>query len=433
MMERVQPSRLYSGRITGVRIFGINFTDELTLITLAGIIGVLTSTALFYAVLTLIAAKQLLSRKSATGLRLFLPYLPFLLINGIISFGLLSQRGPVESMMHWMILPACLLVGMTLGGGEDLRKLRESLLSVRNLVFVCCIISALLELTLGMYLVGQGEHSFFEIRAIQEGTQDERVKSVFGHPIIFSQFLLSAIILTLILEDKKWIKEVSTLIFLLFLYLTGSRSAWISGFILLLFYAFAHFRDVVWSTRWNYIAIVLPLVILLCATVASDMLISIGNRFLLLFEGDGSYSFRSQAAILAINKLLANPLHLLVGFGEGAGAAFIHEQLIVGVHFSTIDVGWITVLFDYGLLGLSMFVILVAKAFYAYWQQRNQVTLALLGGGTGVGILMFFYYDMHNSFTPYVFFLICTACLGAMAKTQKKQDSSKASIKTFRV
>src|SRR5215813_12965896 len=261
-------------------------------------------------------------------------------------------------------------------------------------------------------------YAFVELASGRAATADGiRVASTFNHPNIFGFYLVGLLTLTLFLlrsslvslspRIRGWLVLYLPVIIILLL-LTGSRSAWIGGAIILIVYA---------SVVDKRYLLCLPLVLLII------YLPGVEERLSDLQTGNldygyaqlNSYAWRKILWQSALDWLMENPSEYLV-LGYGIGSFEYYQPLFfpravdrVGAHNALLQI-----FFEMGILGvlgfLWLFVSLFAKLIVGYsFDKAGATTMMILA----LGYLVVSYGDNmldYLVFQWYFWFVMCVVC-----------------------
>lgn len=183
-----------------------------------------------------------------------------------------------------------------------------------------------------------------------------RSASVFSHPIRFANIVLVAFIINLFLN--KGIKRIiHGLIFGLSIFFTQTRSVWISIvalFIIHILFEKKHVNKINNKTFLIALFYCFIFIIIIAVCIKLGALEIILKRFENI-ENDISYQQRSMTINAILKKLRDGPiLNYIFGYGHDMSVEFMAHYKTIIKDFTTTDVGWISVLYNNGLITLLL-------------------------------------------------------------------------------
>ena len=292
------------------------FTNEFTILIFAAILSVISPVkGLFFSVLGLLVFKEVLSG------RLYKVVLnnaiPIVVMGAMVFFSAIAftSRSINESLLTVCSYFFCILLGYIYGKAKNDDWVESALLMLRNVMVFACLFSFVLEIALGQRLVTNGSFSFLQTVTIDNPSM-YRLRSFFGHAIVFGQMIVIAVVINYKLETCRMKRLLCSVVLLVALLLTKSRSAWIILIALASVYLIFRLKNPEYS-KWNLIALLVPAVLLLVFILYKFGLFNfVASRFGEL-ETDVSYSQRSGAIAYIIHSFLSRPLFWLTGNGYG--------------------------------------------------------------------------------------------------------------------
>ena len=296
-------------------------TNEFTILIFAAILSVISPVkGLFFIVLGLLVFKEVLSGRLYKVL--LDNAIPVAVSGAIIFFSAIAfaSRSMDESLLTVCSYFFCILLGFIYGKEKNDGWVGAALLMLRNITVFACLFSFVLEIVLGQRLVTNGSFSFLQTITIDNPSL-YRLRSFFGHAIVFGQMIVIAVVINFKLETSKMKRLLYSVVLLVALLLTKSRSAWIILTASALVYLVFRLKNPEYS-KWNLIALLTPAVLLLVFMLYKSGLFNfVGSRFGEL-ETDVSYSQRSGAISYIIHSFLSKPLFWLTGNGYGGRQRF---------------------------------------------------------------------------------------------------------------
>lgn len=329
-----------------------------------------------------------------------------LLFVGLADYLLMGVGDAAIVIRDYALLVMCLCIGMSLGCAESSTYLKEGLLGIRNYMVFACFVSFIMEVLFRTKFDVNFSHVPFQTAPIIGDLLSYRCQSYLGHPIVFAHMLISAAVVSYFYETSPIKKWGTILLFLVFVFLTRSRSAWlIVGFYLL--FAALSFLLSQKIRHWNYVVLALPFVAIFLAWLfASDLIPMIVSRFSEL-SVDSSYSQRSGAIFFMLGKWVNAPLMWLFGSGDNASSIAMSETKIVIENFTIVDNGWVTLLFNFGLLGIISMVYLFIQPLLAMkFGGDRRLCLCVFIGFSLTFCLELCFYETFGWFVPFALLLI---------------------------
>lgn len=387
------------------------FANEFTILIFGAILSVISPVkGQFFAVLGLLVFKEVLSG------RLYKVLLdnavPVVVMGAIIFFSAIvfTSQSKSESLLTVCSYFFCILLGYIYGKEKNDDWIRAALLMLRNVAVFACLFSFVLEIVLGQRLVTSGSFSFMQAITITNPSL-YRLRSFFGHAIVFGQMIVIALVINYKLETSQMKRLLFSVILIVALLLTKSRSAWIIAVGLTSVYLIFQLKDPEYS-KWNRIAILTPILLLLVYMLYRFGLFSVVESRFNELGTDVSYSQRSGAIEFIFHRFLSKPFFWLTGNGYGSSRLSMLETTVEISGFSTVDNGFLAMLYEYGLLGLCSFVILLISAGISSFRSDCDLDLVLFSVSCVCCAELMFYCELGWWVPTVILFVTCGLVLG---------------------
>lgn len=292
------------------------------------------------------------------------------------AFVLMSEESVFESIVKYSSYVAFFILGCSLvrAGGEG-------------------TIKSILHLVLYVVLAGCAFTFFFEILRLADiyallgrrlngvlnpdGSVSLRYESFFGHPIVFAQSLLYALIISWYLEKHSVIRWLTIAIALILLYFTQARSGWLVLAAILLLRMPAIAKSIAHLDARYIFLIVVGLLGGLWAVCHYGLIEAIIYRFEGLLYRDASFSQRSGAIEYMVNLFLSHPQGWFFGNGFGSSSVEMGKATIVLPGFPSVDNGLVTLLYDCGLIGVISVICILIPPFSGIRNGNSRAFLCL--------------------------------------------------------
>lgn len=386
-------------------------TNEFTILIFAAILSVISPVkGLFFIVLGLLVFKEVLSGRLYKVL--LDNAIPVAVSGAIIFFSAIAfaSRSMDESLLTVCSYFFCILLGFIYGKEKNDGWVGAALLMLRNITVFACLFSFVLEIVLGQRLVTNGSFSFLQTITIDNPSL-YRLRSFFGHAIVFGQMIVIAVVINFKLETSKMKRLLYSVVLLVALLLTKSRSAWIILTASALVYLVFRLKNPEYS-KWNLIALLTPAVLLLVFMLYKSGLFNfVGSRFGEL-ETDVSYSQRSGAISYIIHSFLSKPLFWLTGNGYGSSRITMLDTTVEISGFSTVDNGFLAMLYEYGFLGICSFASLLISAGISSFKSDCELDQVLFSVSCICCAEYMFYCELGWWVPTVILFATCGLALG---------------------
>lgn len=247
------------------------------------------------------------------------------------------------------------------------------------------------------------------------GTALYRIASIFMHPIVCGQVLLIGFWFVAFFYDK-W-KRVSCLIIIaLGIYYTKSRSIWggliFSIAILVLVKMIEFFlKHRIQKRKLLYIPFTMVFVYFLYKMGMFDTIINSIYERILAASGSTSELARQSMSMYAINYMIhdASMLQRLFGYGMDSSKSWIYKSGAFVKAYDAIDNSYLTVMYEFGLVGLLTIVILIVRKIIECFCKNKSTTK--LNSASIMAIVAcaipLYFYDFYGWLPIYFLFTYC--------------------------
>lgn len=238
------------------------------------------------------------------------------------------------------------------------------------------------------------------------GTAEMRVRTVFLHPTICGVFMTLAWLCVLFIPyRKRWLNYVAKITIFLCLLGTQSRSNWIAFFIINLLYIWRKYKKKGISLEKRNIiqAAVLLILALIIAVIFNEYIKNIYqlviNRWIAGMDSNNAGNYNRVTMIkMGLQEWtnLGIP-EKIFGSGSGYAKAFLLKHPIRGWS-AAVDNQYLTVLLDFGLLGLILLLWIGGYIFKIVILDDNEID-QLCGLGLLSMFISAFFYEMFSWIT----------------------------------
>lgn len=387
------------------------FTNEFTILFIAAILSVVSPVkGLFFTVLGLLVLKEVLSGHLYKAI--LDNAVPVVVMGAIVFFSAVAftSGSKDESLLTVCSYFFCILLGYIYGKEKNDDWVRSALLMLRNVIVFACLFSFVLEVGLGQRLVTSGSFSFLQTISIDSPSL-YRLRSFFGHAIVFGQMIMIALVINYKLETSQMKRLLFSVILLVALLLTKSRSAWIILIAFSAVYLFFKLKDPEYS-NWNKIALLTPILLLVVYVLYKFGLFSVVESRFNELETDVSYSQRSGAIEFIFYRFLSRPFFWLTGNGYGSSRLSMLDTTVEISGFSTVDNGFLAMLYEYGLLGLCSFAVLFISAGISSFRSDCDLDQVLFSVSCVCCAELMFYCELGWWAPTVIMFAACGLILG---------------------
>lgn len=264
-------------------------------------------------------------------------------------------------------------------GESSVEKIYMGLMFILNLLAILNIYQMIFKRPILINYLNLLENSY----SYNFGTSLYRTFSVFGHPIIAGIFFSALFFINHYLMNSN-IKYLLQIIVLMNIYSTMSRSSWIAflmGLVILIGFRFSSLngktsimKKNVTYKRLVYILIsflIIGIGLLMITPYLSGFMTQIVSRFgdsISKNSTDYSNLQRTETIKLVVRHMLkSNFINLIFGNGFNTSSSFMVANPIFIKGFSSTDNTYLSILFEYGLLGVLFLLYLIIKLIYKFF------------------------------------------------------------------
>ncbi|UYV54086.1 O-antigen ligase family protein [Priestia megaterium] len=277
------------------------------------------------------------------------------------------------------------------------------------------------------------------------GTGEFRTISVFGHPIVCGLFFVMAFICNIYILKSGILKNVLQLLLIINVYSTGSRSSWISLVVILGIMIIPKLSGLkikkIKLTKSNIFSLYSSFCILIVGFFFlvinfSNITQAIVDRFGSSLSANSTDVSNTQR-IGTLNLIFKNfeyndIIHQLFGNGVSAANKFMAQNRVVIQDFLTTDNQYLTILHDFGLVGLSfVFILLISFLINTIKRGSTVVHKISLYFMIVIAIDSFFFESVGGWLDLLVMMSAITTFLSIRPKTAEVNQHSNVSQKTI--
>lgn len=278
---------------------------------------------------------------------------------------------------------------------------KEFFVQIRNIGFILAIFSIIeniFRLNIMYQFIIDPEQKQYLIQSLL--VNDYRVASIFGHGIVYGNFLVCIFFIGIYCKFKNiFLRYTFNLIIIINIYLTRSRSIWIAFVIMLIFQLISNI-NIKKINKNIYIKIFVSIAIILFITIFMN------NQIEILFKnivyrfaemntslGEASKIQRIGTIYLIINKIFSGSfIQMLIGHGYGSVNYVMLSNTVYINNFATTDNQYISIMYNFGLIITITYIIFLIKIIIELIKDNlnkmYKLNIILLIGNS---ITMFFY------------------------------------------
>ena len=355
-------------------------------------------------------------------------------IIAVNTFGTHLDSG---NSVHYTLVLISFLLTILLGACSYLsygpKHLKRGLLTTNKIIFVSAIFgwyeSIIQNNPLKPYMP-----VFFHANTV--GTELYRPSSFFTHAIPFSNILLIGIIINNTLVKNNIKRFISNILYVVVLFMTGTRSAWLILVLLIVVGATRPIVNNISFTRNQLIVfltgVAVGVMALFYTTFGQNVILTITERFGRLTGDDhGAVSLdqRTGAIDFVLESFFGtfSIIHWLFGYGHRATRILMGQVVIVLENFVTTDNQWIAMLYNYGLVATIMLIVFFVKKTRRYLLTEDSLYtccfLIFL-----MCLAAMFFYELFNWETVNVFMMMM---IGVFIAITYKDKLDKKYLKGF--
>ena len=227
---------------------------------------------------------------------------------------------------------------------------------------------------------------------------NSRMDSFFGHPIAYGSILIFAFWLTPYLIHNKWSVLILNSYIVLGLLSSKSRSAWIALAVSIIIFVSKRRKATITKRAFiSYFIVFIAVFAFLFTPTFQSIVESVFSRFSGTMK-TASATQRLGSYIYIFEKMIGkNPIPFFLGHGEGSANRVMAITTITLSSFATTDCQYLTILYNYGIVGLGLVLLLVAMLIKSYYANSNDnelemICLSVFGGGYITAI----FYDIYG-------------------------------------
>ncbi|WP_072449760.1 O-antigen ligase family protein [Blautia sp. Marseille-P3201T] len=227
---------------------------------------------------------------------------------------------------------------------------------------------------------------------------NSRMDSFFGHPITYGSILIFGFWMTLYLFKSVLVRGVFNIYIIMGLLSTRSRSAWIALALMVVLFLIKSSSDKLDKKKIFFLIFCIAAGIVFTFTPQFETIYEfIFSRFSGTMESASATQRLGSYAYIFMRLIGGNPIHIFFGYGEGAANSVMEMTTITLASFATTDCQYLTILYNYGLLGLLMIILFAIKIVKNYFKtacdpEQEMLILSILGGGYVTAI----FYDIYG-------------------------------------
>ena len=179
---------------------------------------------------------------------------------------------------------------------------------------------------------------------------------------------------------------------------TRSRSAWIALALMVVLFLIKSSSDKLDKKKIFFLIFCIAAGIVFTFTPQFETIYEfIFSRFSGTMESASATQRLGSYAYIFMRLIGGNPIHIFFGYGEGAANSVMEMTTITLASFATTDCQYLTILYNYGLLGLLMIILFAIKIVKNYFKtacdpEQEMLILSILGGGYVTAI----FYDIYG-------------------------------------
>lgn len=261
-----------------------------------------------------------------------------------------------------------------------------------------------------------------------------RMTSAFVHPIPCATFVLLFVIFTLTSNRNIGIKVVSLFVGMAGLIFTFTRSAWLVCLITICVLYFPQIKTLLQKakirkkTAWTTLSLLIVGIVIvpLFSERLSDIMFLINNRlFSEALSEDMSFLWRaSSIRILLQESFRRGPVSILFGNGFSSAARLL-QGMTFGSAFSynvaTADNTYFSILFDFGVVGIVLFVIWFRQLLYLLHRCKTGTYKSIVMATLALMLMGIFYEEFYWCNIGFLVFVFIGIILGG-AELKKRES-----------
>ena len=246
-----------------------------------------------------------------------------------------------------------------------------------------------------------------------------RLTLIFYHPIYYALLLTICMSILIFFPFKnKAIQLISLCLVGLNIILTQTRSAWICVAIVVLLFVYRSrrsnpiLRKFVSKTKLQYAiltCVIIGFLIIITMRTSSafysEIVVLISDRINALFLGDGT-DIRLANFIMVGNIILNNPHLLITGGGLMYASSYLQNHPALGYWTKAVDNQYLTNVINYGLIGLGIYLMLLAMFVRGFKKDYNAISSCLNLSLITIMISSFVFESVGSNIIFYLFIIL---------------------------
>ncbi|OJG69930.1 hypothetical protein RV11_GL001833 [Enterococcus phoeniculicola] len=216
------------------------------------------------------------------------------------------------------------------------------------------------------------------------GESSFRTMSVFNHPIISGLFFIFLFFINFYTIKKKSIMIILQSLAILNIYTSQSRSSWLAFIFVCVLYITINKKDILKNLfklnvplslhiiRFSLLLLFIAFIFLFGESVVASVIKRFGDS-LSLNSTSGSNLQRLSTMNLILNHMFSqNLIRIFLGFGGGTVSLFMLNNPILIDNFSTPDNHYLTLFYEFGIIGLLFYISLILYIIYKFYSKKNR-------------------------------------------------------------
>ncbi|MDD3139563.1 MAG: O-antigen ligase family protein [Lachnospiraceae bacterium] len=253
------------------------------------------------------------------------------------------------------------------------------------------------------------------------GTELYRIASIYMHPIVCGQILLIGFWLVFFFYDS-WKRTICLIIIAFGIYYTKSRSIWgglaFSIIIFVLVKTTEFFmRHKIQKRKLFYVPFAMACIYLLYRIGMMDTIINNIYERILAANGSTSVLARQSMSMHTYNYMIhdATLIQKIFGYGLDSSKSWIYRSGIFVKAYDAIDNSYLTILYEFGLIGLfTTMILFIRKVIKCFYKKNNTNKLYDASVMAIVScVIPVCFYDFYGWLPVYIMFIYCVVSSNA--------------------
>lgn len=243
-------------------------------------------------------------------------------------------------------------------------------------------------------------YGFYEYSIGAAYGHNSRVDSFFGHPIVFGSILLFAFWFSFYLVKNRLCRGVCIILLCTGILSSGARSSWVSLLLSLFLYYVVKRNSSFTTVKKRDAVFGGALLVCVIAFLFSDYFTQaisyINSRFLGMMDSvSATQRLGSIAYVISAMFSDWNVISMIFGHGTGSTSSLMGQTTISIVGFQTTDNQYLTLLYNYGIVGIVFVIALIITLVKSiknekYHSERQMMSMGIICGG----IFTAFFYEL---------------------------------------